>query len=278
MSSADKKYNELMKQILSTGVWDHGQQVRPRWADGTPAYTKSIINAKITFLPNELPLLTQKEVKAKTATKEILWIWQKKSNVVQELRDMGVKIWDQWEQADGTIGKAYGYQLGKKCRMLQGEKVDQVDYLIYMLKNNPGSRRLITTLWDPDDLDEMSLEPCVWHTHWQVVEGQLHLTVGIRSNDAFIGNPFNMYQYHVIHRAIAQVTGHPLGTLTFNIDNLHIYDRHIKLVEQQITLPEYEQPELVVNPDVKNFYDFTPEDFQLIRYEHGPFIKAEVAE
>lgn len=292
MSHYDLIYNGIIREIIEEGVWDKDQQVRTKWSDGTPAYTKSIINKQIKLDNYEVPILTTKQVAWKTAIKELLWIWQMKDNNVDNLNKMGVKIWDEWKLSDGTIGKAYGYQLGKKCRRddieLRGgignpllqvihRKVDQVDYLLHQLKNNPSSRRHITTLWNPDDLDDMSLTPCVWNTHWQVLRGKLHLTVGVRSNDLGLGNPFNVFQYYVLQRMITQVTGYKLGTLTFNIDNIHAYERHLEPLQEQIYMDRYKAPELWINPEVKSFYDFTIDDFKLIDYKHGDVLPLEVA-
>lgn len=277
MSNADIQYNNLVQDIILNGVWDKDQDVRTKWKDGSSAYTKSIIGTQFKFDNSEVPILTTKEVKWESAIKEILWIWQKKSNVVQDLRDMGVKIWNEWELADGTIGKAYGYQLGKKCLDIKGKKVDQVDYLLYNLKHNPSSRRHITTLWSIEDLNEMSLTPCVWKTQWFVKENKLHLIVEARSSDTGLGLPFNIFQYNVLQRMIAQVLGYGLGSYTFNIGDSHVYERHIEPLTSQLALQQHEAPKLWINPEKKDFYDFDISDFKLIGYEHGPFIKMQIA-
>ncbi len=292
MSNYDIQYNQIIQEIIDVGIWDKDQQVRTKWADGSSAYTKSIINKQIKLDNKEVPILTTKRVAWKTAIKELLWIWQLKDNNVVNLNKMGVKIWDEWRMEDGTVGKSYGYQMGKKVRrkdltisagngftktLTYSSKVDQVDYLLEQLKTNPSSRRHITSLWNIDDLDEMALNPCVWNTHWQVLEGKLHLTVGVRSNDVGLGNPFNVFQYYVLQRMIAQVTGYSLGTLTFNIDNIHGYERHLEPLAEQIKQPQFEAPELWINPEVKDFYDFTIDDFKLLNYQHGKTIPMEVA-
>jgi thymidylate synthase len=287
MSKFDLIYNGIIKEIIDEGTWDKDQQVRTKWLDGTPAYTKSIINKQIKLDNSEVPILTTKKVAWKTAIKELLWIWQHKDNNVDNLNKMGVTIWDEWKLEDGTIGKSYGYQMGKQCRvMYAGDNLkgnptyiylDQVDYLLHQLVHNPSSRRHITSLWNINDLDEMALNPCVWNTHWQVLEGKLHLTVGIRSNDIGLGNPFNVFQYHVLQRMIAQVTEYELGTLTFNIDNIHAYERHLEPLNKQYYMDQYKAPELWINPEIKNFYDFTIDDFKLIEYKHGEVLPMEVA-
>lgn len=296
MSQADIQYNKIISNIIENGVWDTGEEVRTRWKDGTPAYTKSVISQKMRFDNSEVPILTTKKVAWKTAIKELLWIWQMKSNRVQDLRDMGVHIWNEWELPDGTIGKAYGYQLGKKNREVflardcivdggagqaTASKVytylDQVDYLLYQLKKNPASRRHITMLWNPDELDDMSLTPCVYETQWYVKQGKLSLEVRARSNDMALGNPFNVFQYNVLQRMVAQVTDYELGEYIFNIGDCHIYDRHMEPLKEQIQRETYEAPQLWINPEVTNFYDFTIDDFQLINYKHGEPIRMEVA-
>lgn len=299
MTQYDVQYNQLIQRIITEGIWDKDQNVRTRWADGTPAYTKSVVSAQLQFDNTEVPILTSKRVAWKTAIKEILWIWQMKSNDVNLLNQMNVSIWDEWKLQDGTIGKAYGYQMGKLARKLPLSEmerirevahpykhiykddnyiyVDQVDYLLHQLKFNPASRRHVTSLWNIDDLDEMALLPCVWNTQWLVKEGKLHLIVNIRSSDTSLGQPFNVFQYYVLQRMIAQVIGYELGTLTFNINDAHIYDRHIEALAEQIQLPTYEAPKLHINPDVKNFYDFTIHDFELVNYQSGPMIRMEVA-
>lgn len=202
---------------------------------------------------------------------------------------------------DGTIGKAYGWQLKNKFRKVKPNDIllqmidndelsdnvkqndegfyllDQVDYLLYMLKANPYSRRIKTTLWCVEDLDEMALEPCVYETHWQMWDDKLHLTVSIRSNDMGLGNPYNIYQYSILHRLIAQITGHKVGTICFNIDNAHVYDRHIEALKEQIQNPIYKAPIVLINPTVKSFYDFKLEDITVMGYKHNGTIRFEVA-
>ena len=278
LSKADVIYNELVRDVIENGVWDTDQKVRTKWSDGTPAHTKSVFGKQLIFDGTEVPILTTKKVYWVTAVKEILWIWQQKDNNVENLRKQGVTIWDKWELPDKTIGKAYGYQMGKKVRKLNGQLVDQVDFLLHELKHNPASRRHITSLWNIDDLDEMSLQPCVWHTQWLVKESKLHLIVGQRSCDVAVGLPFNLFQYYVLQRLISQVTGYEPGQMIFNIGDVHIYDRHIDKLKEQIELPQYPAPQLWINPEIKDFYQFTIDDIKLINYQHGPVIRMEVAQ
>jgi len=304
MTVGDMTYGRIIRDIEMFGEWDKDAPVRAKWEDGSPAFTKSLLNVQMKFDNSKDVLdsiLSQKRVPQKDPVNEIFWIWRDKSNDVQRLRDAGCKVWNEWEKADGTIGKAYGWQLRNKYRKVRvtddlmhmtfnGELsqnyetdeygyayLDQVDYLIYILKSNPHSRRIKTTLWSVEDLDDMALEPCVYETHWQLWGGKLHLTVNVRSNDLGLGNPYNVYQYSVLHRMIAQVTGHQLGTICFNIDNAHIYERHMDALLEQVAKPMHEAPKLWINTDVKSFYDFTIDDIKLIDYNHEKSIKLEIA-
>jgi thymidylate synthase len=291
MGQFDKVYDSVIQDILTNGVWDKDQLVRTKWADGTPAYTKSIISTQIKLDNTETALLTKKRVAWKLPIEEILAFWQKKTNSFEYFHDKKIHFWDEWEIKEGpwkgTIGPSYGYQMGKKVRKGQYkdtvhgmdiyEELDQVDYLIDQLKKNPASRRHVTSLWNIEDLDEMALNPCVWNTQWLVKEGKLHLIVGVRSNDMALGNPFNVFQYQVLQRMIAQVTDYELGTLTFNINDAHIYERHVEGLQEQLARPDYPAPTLWINPEIKNFYDFTIDDFKLLDYNHGDAIKFEVA-
>jgi thymidylate synthase len=307
MGQADKIYDSVISDILANGEWDKGETVRTVWADGTPAYTKSLITTQMKFDGTEVPLLTKKHVAHKTAVKEIRKFWQEKTNSFESFHKDKIKIWDEWEIKEGewagTIGPSYGYQMGLQVRRVPVDDtllemtrngyirnwhsrmeddghyayLDQVDYLLYQLKVNPSSRRHVTSLWKIDDLDSMALNPCVWNTQWVVLNGNLHLVVGVRSNDMALGNPFNVYQYYVLQRMIAQVTKLNMGTLTFNITNPHIYERHIDGVMEQLKQDEHEAPTLWLNPEVKSFYDFTMDDIVLENYQHGPKINFEVA-
>lgn len=304
MGVGDKVYDGVIQDILTNGVMDSDQVVRTKWADGTPAYTKSIITAQMKFDNTEVPIVTKKKTAWKTAAKEILKFWQEKTNSFESFHRDDIRIWDEWQilegEWEGTIGPSYGYQMGLKTRMYPREKVkvhllqpenqvaflnssgpyfplDQVDFLLQELVNNPASRRHVTSLWNIHHLDEMALNPCVWNTQWLVKQGHLHLIVGVRSNDMALGNPFNVFQYYLLQRMITQVTGYKLGTLTFNINDAHIYDRHIEPLTQQLSLPDFPAPTLNLNPDIKNFYEFTMDDFEMVGYEHGPAIRMEVA-
>jgi thymidylate synthase len=288
VSKFDLIYSDLVRRVIKEGVSDSDQDVRPRWADGTPAYTKSLISEKIVLNADgehEVPLLSTKQTAWKTAIKEMLRFYVERTSNVE-----GLKIWDEWKRPDGTIGKSYGYQLGKPIIRKRSEWIveggfnnistimsNQVHNLIYGLKNDPASRRHIISLWNIDDLWDMSLYPCVWHNQWLVKQNKLHLIVGIRSNDLGLGNPFNVFQYYVLQRMVAQVTGYEIGSLIFNINDAHVYDRHIEPLSEQIEREPYEAPELWVNPDIKNFDDFTIDDFKIINYKYHPSVPMEVS-
>jgi thymidylate synthase len=204
----------------------------------------------------------------KGVVRELLWMWQKKSNVVDEL-GKSASIWRAWEDENGTIGKTYGYQLGKVSDYGYGE-FDQVDNLIYLLKNKPMDRRMITTMWCPEDLHEMNLPPCVYETLWDVKDGKLNCLVIQRSGDllaAAASGGWDTMQYAILTHMLAQVCGYEVGELVHIVNNLHIYDRHIDAVKEVMNNPEYPAPKLWINPEVKNFYDFTEEDFELIDYQ-----------
>lgn len=294
MSKADQIYDQVVLDVIQNGVWDKDQNVRPKWADGTPAYTKSLISKQMVFDGTEVPILTKKKVAWKSAIHELLWFYVHRTSDVTYLRENNVRIWEEWTRKDGSIGRAYGYQLGKPIQIgsknepYYNERVgatmyptpiysNQVHRLIEELKTNPASRRHIISLWNIDDLWDMALYPCVWHSQWLVKEHTLHGIVGIRSNDLALGNPFNVFQYYVLQRMLAQVTGYDVGSLTFNINDAHVYERHIEPLKQQIARTEFTAPKLLLDPDVKNFDDFTIDSFKLVGYQHHPSIKMEVA-
>jgi thymidylate synthase len=259
MSKADVIYNELVREISTHGTWDKGENVRTKYADGTPAYTKSIIGKQVTFESDELPLITTKQVAWRSAIAEIWWIWLMRSNKVEDLRQLGSKVWNEWELEDGTIGKAYAYQVAKKVRSdkifnVFDHKYDQFDYLIKQLQTNKSSRRLITSLWNIDDLDEMALEPCVWSQQWIVQGGTLNLIVNQRSADVALGVVFNWFQYRVLHEIISNLTGFKLGKMVWNFGHLHYYDRHESTLLHQIEGETHEQPKLIIPEGVELGY------------------------
>ncbi|MBQ8726369.1 MAG: thymidylate synthase [Clostridia bacterium] len=275
MSYADKVFKENVKEILENGVWDTDKEVRPKWLDGTPAHTvKKFCIVNRYDLQKEFPIMTIRKQYLKSAIDEILWIWQKKSNKISELNS---HVWDSWAGEDGTIGKAYGYQLGVKHKYKEGE-FDQVDKVLYDLTHNPSSRRIMTNIYTFADLNEMNLYPCAYSMTFNVSGDKLNGILNQRSNDMAVANNWNVMQYAALLMMIAQVTGFKAGELVHVIADAHIYDRHIPAVKQMLENPEYPAPKLWINPEVKNFYDFTVNDFKLEGYEATPLKeKLEVA-
>ncbi len=264
MSYADKIFKENAKDILENGVWDTDYPVRPHWDDGTPAHTIKKFGIVNTYdLQKELPILTIRKTNFEAALDEILWIWQKKSNNVHDLHS---HIWDSWADENGSIGKAYGYQLAKKSIYPEGE-FDQVDRVLFDLKNNPHSRRIMTNIYNFDDLHEMNLYPCAYSMTFNVSGDTLNGILNQRSNDMLTANNWNVLQYSLLLMMFAQVSGLKPGKLMHVIADAHLYDRHIPLVEEILAKPEHSAPKLKINPEIKNFYDFKISDFELEGYE-----------
>ena len=273
LTKYDYYYLSIANKILSDGEMRDNRT-------GIKAISLPHVCITIDLEEDGFPILASKFVGFKTAIKELLWIWQMQSNDVHKLQDMNVHIWDEWMQEDGTIGKAYGYQLAK---------YKQVDNLIKTIKEDPTSRRMITTLWNIEDLPEMALQPCAFQTLWNINKGKLNCMLTIRSNDWFLGNPFNIAQYAALVYMIAQVTNYKPGRLTVCINDAHIYENHIPQIQEQLGLVDMNEmfdafitnrlckPKLVLNEDIKDFYDFTIDDIKLEGYIPGPKIKAEVA-
>lgn len=275
MSIADVKLVEMCRDILDNGVWDTDMQVRPKWEDGTPAHTiKKFCVVNRYDLSKEFPITTIRRTAFKSAIDELLWIWQKKDNNVHNLNS---HIWDSWADKTGSIGKAYGYQLGVKHIYKEGE-FDQVDRVLFDLKNNPASRRIMTNIYNFQDLHEMGLYPCAYSVTFNVSGHKLNAILNQRSQDTLTANNWNVVQYAVLVHMMAQSTGFEAGELVHVIADAHIYDRHVPLVEEMIKNPQYPAPTFKMNPDIKNFYDFTLDDFQLENYKYNKFDhKIEVA-
>ena len=270
MSKADDLFIAMCKDIIENGYDTKGEKVRPKWEDGTSAYTIKRFGVVNRYnLAEEFPAITLRKTYIKSAIDELLWIWQKKSNNVHDLHS---HIWDAWADEDGSIGKAYGYQLGvkhkyKECMMEQGDRV------IYDLKNNPYSRRIMTNIYVHQDLSEMNLYPCAYSVTFNVTGNKLNAILNQRSQDVLAANNWNVVQYAALVYMMAQVTGFEPGELVHVIADAHIYDRHIPIVEELISRPTYPAPKVTLNPDVKDFYDFTVDDFTIEDYQTGPQIK-----
>lgn len=270
MSLADKYFIENCREILDNGYDQTGQEVRPKWEDGTPAYTKKIFGVINRYdLSEEFPILTLRPINFKAAIDEVLWIWQRKSNNVDDLNS---KIWDQWTDPDNTIGKAYGYQMQIKHKYKEGI-FDQVDRVLYDLKHNPSSRRIITSMYTFADLHEMNLYPCAYSMTFNVTANKLNAILNQRSQDMLVANGWNVLQYAVLVHMFAQVSNLEVGELIHVISDAHIYDRHFPLVEKLIDGEQYAAPKFIMNKEIDDFYEFTPDDFSFENYQHGPAVK-----
>ena len=311
MSYADDLFIKMCQDILANGTNTMGEKVRPHWADGTPAYTIKQFGVVNRYdLRKEFPALTLRKTYIKSAVDEILWIYQKKSNNIHDLKS---HIWDEWADKDGSIGKAYGYQIGETF-VHHGEKsdsytfydnipnhkelypsawvehnndddmpdyvvMDQMDAVLYDLKNNPYSRRIMTNIYNHKDLHEMRLQPCCWSLTFNVTQRQgedkltLNMILNQRSQDILAANNWNVVQYAVLQHMIAQVCDMNIGELVHVIADAHIYDRHVPIIQELIKRPTYPAPKFSLNPDVKNFYDFTPDDVIIENYEAGEQVK-----
>ncbi len=270
MSFADKVFKENIADILANGFSDAELDVRPHWEDGTPAHTvKKFCIVNRYDLKNEFPVMTLRRTAFKSAVDELLWIWQKKSN---NIRDLKSHIWDSWADENGSIGKAYGYQLGVKHRYKEGE-FDQVDRVIYDLKHNPQSRRIMTNIYVHADLNEMNLYPCAYSVTFNVSGKTLNCILNQRSQDMLTANNWNVVQYAVLEHMVARVAGLEVGELVHVIADAHIYDRHIPIVKEMLLKPEYPAPKFVMDPDKDDFYAFTPDDFRLEGYQFSELDK-----
>ena len=268
MSMADEIFIQNCRDILENGCWDTDLAVRPHWEDGASAHTVKKFGIVNRYdLAKEFPILTLRRTYWKSAIDELLWIWQKKSNNVHEL---GSHIWDEWADENGSIGKAYGYQLGKKARYPEGE-FDQVDRVLWELKNAPASRRIMTTIYNFEDLHEMALYPCAYSMTFNVSGDTLNAILNQRSQDMLTANNWNVVQYAALVHMFAQASGLKAGELVHVIADAHIYDRHIPLVEKILANEPKKAPQLALDPNVKDFYAFNKDSFTLPGYEYNEF-------
>lgn len=268
MSKADEIFISNMRDIIDNGVTDNDLSVRPHWADGTPAHTvKKFCVVNRYNLAEEFPVITLRRTAFKSCVDELLWIWQKKSNNIHQLKS---HIWDSWADETGSIGKAYGYQLGVKHKYKEGE-FDQVDRVLYDLKNNPASRRIITNIYVHRDLHEMNLYPCAYSVTFNVTDCKLNAILNQRSNDMAVANNWNVVQYAVLVHMFAQVSNLKVGELVHVIADAHVYDRHIPQVERMLNGIAHPAPKFIINKDVTDFYKFTVDDVKLEDYEFEPF-------
>lgn len=268
MSKADLLYRETCQNILSHGVWDTDQTVRPHWADGTPAHTVKLFGVVNRYdLQEEFPIMTLRRTYFRSCIQELLWIWQKKSN---NIRDLGSHIWDSWADENGSIGKAYGYQLGVRHHYPEGD-FDQVDRVLYDLRHNPASRRILTNLYNFADLSEMALYPCAYSMTFNVSGNRLNAILNQRSQDMLTANNWNVVQYAVLVHMLAQVSGLVAGELVHVIADCHIYDRHVPIVQKMLEKAPLPTPKFEIDPSISDFYQFTPDSFRLVDYQFHPF-------
>lgn len=280
MSYADKVFVDMCKDILENGTDTKGEKVRAKWDDGSFAYTIKKFGVVNRYdLKKEFPAITLRKTGFKSCVDELLWIWQKKSNNVH---DLSSHIWDSWADENGSIGKAYGYQMGVKHHYPEGD-MDQVDRVLYDLKHNPYSRRIMTNIYVHQDLSEMNLYPCAYSMTFNVTENKesgklvLNAVLNQRSQDVLTANNWNVCQYAALVHMFAQVNDMEVGEFVHVIADAHIYDKHVPLVEELISREQHLAPKLWINPEIKNFYDFTTDDIKLLDYETGPQIKIPVA-
>lgn len=264
MSYADKIFVKNCKHILKNGVWDTDGNVRPVWKSGESAHSvKQFCVVNRYDLSKEFPIITIRETYFKKCVDEILWIWQKKSN---NINDLNSKIWNSWANEDGSIGKAYGYQLAQKHQYKEG-MFDQVDRVIYDLKNNPLSRRIITNIYVHSDLSEMNLYPCAYSMTFDVSNGKLNAVLNQRSQDMLAANNWNVCQYAILVHMLAQSCGLKVGEFVHVIANAHIYDKHVPVIKNIMKNKKYKAPKLEIDPSITNFYDFTVDSFKLVDYK-----------
>ncbi len=266
MSRADELFKENCRDILENGYDQTGEKVRPRWEDGTPAYTIKRFGLVNRYnLAEEFPILTLRPINFRAAVDELLWIWQKKSNKIE---DLSSHIWDQWADPNGTIGKAYGYQLAQKHEYAEGT-FDQVDRVLYDLKHNPSSRRIMTNLYNHSDLHAMQLYPCAYGLTFNVTGKRLNAILNQRSQDMLVANGWNVTQYAVLLHLFAQVSGLEVGELVHVIADAHIYDRHVPIVQDLLKRETYPAPTLRLDPGITDFYAFSLSNIWLENYQHG---------
>ena len=266
MSRADEIFIKTCRDIIDNGYWDTEEKVRPHWEDGTPAHTvKKFCVVNRYNLQEEFPIISIRRTAFKSAIDEILWIWQKKSN---NINDLGSHIWDSWADENGSIGKAYGYQMGVKHKYKEGE-FDMVDRVLFDLKNNPCSRRIMTNIYNFADLHEMALYPCAYSMTFNVVGNKLCAILNQRSQDMLAANAWNVAQYAALVMMFAQVSGLEPGEFVHVIADAHIYDRHIPIVKELIERESFPAPKVELDKSITNFYDFTPDSFKVTDYQHG---------
>ena len=282
MAIADLKYKALLKEVLDEGEWDTDGKVRPVYADGTPAYSKSIFGVQVKFKQGELPIITSKHTPVQSSINEVIHaFFRLKVNRIEDFEKLGINYWKEWGMSDHTIGRSYAYQLKnqKEAVLFNGKQhlLDQVDNILYNLKHNPYSRRIMFAYWNPEDVNRKSLQECAWAGQFNVRNNRLDFNLIQRSVDSLLGLPTNWAGYYGLQCALANIFDYDIGTFTHQMGNVHLYDNQLELAEKVLNAPEYEQPKLWVNPKIKNFYDYGVNDILLKNYKHGEKIRSGVA-
>lgn len=282
MAIADKKYKELLQKVLDKGVWDTDGEVRPVYEDGAPAHSLSIFGEQVKFEPGELPIITSKHVPVKSSINEIVHaFFRLKTNKVEEFEELNIGYWKSWAMEDNTIGESYGAQLRDQKTTVwhkgMYKKLDQVDFVLHELKHNPYSRRIIFDYWRPESRHLKALEECARSGQFNVRNGQLDFTLIQRSVDTINGLPTNWTGYYALQSAIANVFGYKVGSFTHQMGNVHLYSNQLEAAREVINAPEYEQPELWVNPEIIDFYEYGVDDIKLVNYKHGDKIRSGLA-
>lgn len=291
MSIADVKYKELLSKILEEGVWDSSGNVRPVYKDGTPAYSKSIFGKQVKFKKGEVPVITSKKTPVQSSINEVVHaFFRLKTNDIKVFEELGIGYWGEWKLNDNSLGESYGRQLAKQKEWVLIDKetglkqrLNQVDTLLHRLEHDPFSRRIMTNYWRPDDVADKALQECVYGTQFNVRPSkdsnklQLDMILIQRSADMLLGIPSNWAGYYALQCALANLFDYEVGTFTHQMGNVHLYDNQIELVEELLEEPEYEQPDIYVNPNTTNFYNYGVEDIKYINYKHGKSFRSEVA-
>lgn len=291
MSVADKRYKTLIRQVLNSGVWDKSGHVRPVYSDGTPAYSKSIFGVQMQFDKGEIPVITSKQVPLQSSINEVVHaFFRLKTGDLKTFRKLGIGYWEEWALEDDTLGFSYGEQLAKQKEWMTTDResglkqrLDQVDALLHRLEHDPFSRRIMFSYWNPQDVSSKALQECAWAGQFNVRPSkesdklQLDMVLIQRSVDTLLGLPSNWAGYYALQCALANLFNYEVGTFTHQMGNVHLYDNQIELAKELLDEPEFEQPDIYVNPNIKNFYDYTVDDIKYINYKHGKKFRSEVA-
>lgn len=272
------KYKDLIRNILENGEWDDDGEVRPIYSDGSAAHSKSIFGVQVKFDPDEVPVITSKKTPVQSSINEVVHaFFRLKTNKLQDFRALGIGYWESWKDENDSIGKSYSYQLANRKELIDGDYLDQVDAILHRLKNDPYSRRIMTAYWNPNDVHQKSLQECAWTIQFNVRGNKLSACLTSRSVDCLLGLPSNWAGYYALQCTLAQLFGYGVGSFTHQMGNVHLYSNQLELAKQILDEPEHEQPNIYVNPNVKDFYDFRVEDIKYVNYKHGKSFRSEVA-